>query len=106
MTSARYKSEEIPCSVQAAAGINPPDAQFCIECGNNLDIPKADSLAAPEESASLTSSSFAGRRQEMADLKAALEETISGLGRLLMLVGEHGIGKTRTAQTLASHAET
>jgi len=85
---------------------NPPDAQFCNECGNNMDIPKADSLAAPEESASLTSGSFVGRRQEMADLKAALEETISGLGRLLMLVGEPGIGKTRTAQELASHAET
>ena len=85
---------------------SPPDAQFCNECGNNLDAPEADSLAAPGESASLTSGSFVGRRQEMTDLKAALEETFSGQGRILMLVGEPGIGKTRTAQELASHAET
>jgi len=31
---------------------------------------------------------------------------VSGKGRLVMLVGEPGIGKTRTAQELASDAET
>ena len=48
---------------------------------------------------------FVGRQQEMADLKAALEDAMSGRGRLVMLVGEPGIGKTRTAQELGSHAE-
>ncbi len=42
----------------------------------------------------------------MADLKVALEEALSGQGRLVMLVGEPGIGKTRTAQELAAQAET
>jgi len=41
----------------------------------------------------------------MADLNKALEETLAGQGRLVMLVGEPGIGKTRTAQELASFAE-
>ena len=42
----------------------------------------------------------------MDELRAALEETIAGRGRLAMLVGEPGIGKTRTAQELAAYAET
>jgi len=48
---------------------------------------------------------FVGRQQEMAQLKAALDEALSGQGRLVMLTGDPGIGKTRTAQELASHAE-
>jgi len=42
----------------------------------------------------------------MAELTAALEDALSGHGRLVMLVGEPGIGKTRTAQELASLAGT
>ena len=49
---------------------------------------------------------FVGRLGELAELKSALEDTISGQGRLVMLAGEPGIGKTRTAQELAAHAET
>ena len=48
---------------------------------------------------------FVGRQQEMAELRAVLEESIAGRGGLAMLVGEPGIGKTRTAQELASYAE-
>ena len=48
---------------------------------------------------------FVGRQQELADLRAALEDALSGHGRLVVLAGEPGIGKTRTAQELASHAE-
>ncbi|MFB3120227.1 MAG: AAA family ATPase, partial [Stenotrophomonas maltophilia] len=49
---------------------------------------------------------FVGRQQELAVLKAALEESLTGRGRLTMLMGEPGIGKTSTAQELASYAET
>lgn len=48
---------------------------------------------------------FVGRQREMAELMAALDDALSGQSRLVMLVGEPGIGKTRTAQELASHAE-
>ena len=41
----------------------------------------------------------------MAELRAALDDAISGQGRLVMLAGEPGIGKTRTAQELASYAQ-
>ena len=40
----------------------------------------------------------------MDDLKAALEDSLSGRGRMLTLVGEPGIGKTRTAQELETYA--
>ena len=41
----------------------------------------------------------------MAVLNEALDDAMSGHGRLAMLAGEPGIGKTRTAQELASYAE-
>ena len=47
---------------------------------------------------------FVGRQREMGDLKAALEDALSGRGRLVTLAGEPGIGKTRTAQELATYA--
>jgi class 3 adenylate cyclase/tetratricopeptide (TPR) repeat protein len=47
---------------------------------------------------------FVGREKEMDELRAGLEDALSGRGRLLMLVGEPGIGKTRTAEELATYA--
>jgi len=41
----------------------------------------------------------------MAELGLALEDAISGRGRLVMLVGEPGIGKTRAAQEVSDQAE-
>ena len=49
---------------------------------------------------SLAGGVFVGRHREMDDLKAALEDALSGRGRLVVLAGELGIGKTRTAQEL------
>jgi len=48
---------------------------------------------------------FVGRQREMAGLTAALDDALSGQGRLFMLVGEPGIGKTLTTQELTSYAE-
>jgi DNA-binding NarL/FixJ family response regulator len=53
---------------------------------------------------SLSSGVLVGRQRELDGLKAALEGALSGQGRLIMLVGEAGIGKTRTAEELASVA--
>ena len=46
-----------------------------------------------------------GRPREMAQLKAALDGALAGHGRLVMLAGEPGTGKTRIAQELAFYAE-
>ena len=48
---------------------------------------------------------FVGRQQEMAELKAALDDAMSGQGHIVMIAGEPGIGKTRTARELTIHAE-
>ena len=47
---------------------------------------------------------FVGRQAEVDQLKAALEDALSGRGRLTLLLGEPGIGKTRTALELATYA--
>jgi len=54
---------------------------------------------------SLAGGVFVGRLREMDDLQAALEDALSGRGRLVALSGEPGIGKTRTAQELGVLAE-
>ena len=48
---------------------------------------------------------FVGRQREMSYLGSALDGALSGNGRMLMLVGGPGIGKTRTARELAALAE-
>jgi predicted ATPase len=48
--------------------------------------------------------SFVGREHELETLCAALDEAIAGHGEIVMLAGEPGIGKTRTAQELADYA--
>ncbi len=48
---------------------------------------------------------FVGREREIAELTSALDDALAGEGRLVMLAGEPGIGKARTAQELASYAE-
>src|SRR6266508_2569395 len=45
-----------------------------------------------------------GREREMEDLRQRVEDAVSGRGRLVMLAGEPGIGKTRTAEELATYA--
>ena len=47
---------------------------------------------------------FVCREREMGELKVALGETISGRGRVVLLLGEPGTGKTRTADELAAIA--
>ena len=80
---------------------NQPGATFCDSCANRLDDSAGD--AVPNDL--VTSHDFVGRRQEMGELITALDHALGGRGRLVMLVGEPGIGKTRIAQELAVIAE-
>ena len=50
-------------------------------------------------------SGFVGRENEMTALLSALQGLDAGQGRLLMLVGPPGIGKTRIAQEAVSRAQ-
>jgi predicted ATPase len=47
---------------------------------------------------------FVGRRHEVEALCSALETAFAGGGRLVLIAGETGIGKTRTALELTTHA--
>jgi len=47
---------------------------------------------------------FVGRDRIIVSLRSALEDTIAGRGRLCLLVGEPGIGKTRTSDELIAEA--
>src|SRR5689334_15822022 len=49
---------------------------------------------------------FVGRRHELADLCAGLDDAVHGTGRLFLVVGEAGIGKTRLVEELAREAST
>ena len=52
----------------------------------------------------MTRDLFVGRQREMETLSAALGGALAGHGGMVMLVGEPGIGKTRTAQQFAARA--
>jgi DNA-binding CsgD family transcriptional regulator len=47
---------------------------------------------------------FIGRQPELDALHAALESAVAGQPRIVLLAGEPGIGKTRTAQEIVDHA--
>jgi tetratricopeptide (TPR) repeat protein len=47
---------------------------------------------------------FVGREREMAEMRAGLEDTTSDRGRLFLVSGEPGIGKTRLVEEVASLA--
>ncbi|MFQ6029543.1 MAG: AAA family ATPase, partial [Dehalococcoidia bacterium] len=78
---------------------NPAEASFCMACGTML-VTAADDVGVPSHKFS-TTSGFIGRQREMGELRAALEHAMSGGGRLVILSGAPGIGKTRTAQELS-----
>ena len=48
---------------------------------------------------------FVGREAELGELRDAVDEARAGRGELVLLVGEPGIGKTRTAEELATYAQ-
>ena len=86
------------------------DAAFCDGCGAGLSA-SADPSDEPGDSRAsgpaVTTdhfTTFVGRLPELTALRAALRRTLSGHGQLCMLVGQAGMGKTRTALQLAEEA--
>jgi hypothetical protein len=75
---------------------NARGSSSCGSCGANLLMPLGSAAPFPKEIA--ISSGFVGRYREMRDLRLALEDALSGQGRLVMLAGEPGIGKTRSQE--------
>jgi class 3 adenylate cyclase/sugar lactone lactonase YvrE len=75
----------------AAPGAEAPGLQTALPIGTFLG--------------SLPSASIAAREEEIAAIEGAIDAVSGGTGRMLMLSGPHGIGKTRLAQeaTLLAH---
>jgi DNA-binding SARP family transcriptional activator len=67
-----------------------------------LDL--AAAVPAAESTAEEPRGAFVGREPELAELLAGLEDALVGRGRLFLLVGEPGIGKSRLAEELTAHA--
>src|SRR5215475_6279333 len=51
-------------------------------------------------------SAFVGREHDLNDLAVALDDAIGGAGRLILVGGAAGIGKTRLCAELSAAAET
>ena len=61
--------------------------------------------AATKPAAQVPAIAFVGRERELGELIAGLEDACAGRGRLFLLVGEPGIGKSRLAEELIAQAE-
>ena len=68
-------------------------------------VQEISSQATPQAAeASAERGGFVGRAAVLTELADALEDASSGRGRIVLLTGEPGIGKTRTAEELARSA--
>jgi len=81
-----------------------PDALLAFTASAGKIAERASEESAVNPLDRLAGGVFVGRETEMDELRAGLEDSLSGRGRLLMLVGEPGIGKTRTSEELATYA--
>ena len=80
----------------ASAAAIPEALQAIVDSASTTAPVAADSDVNPLDR--LATGIFVGREKEMDELRAGLEDALSGRGRLMMLVGEPGIGKTRTSE--------
>src|SRR5919201_2143755 len=63
--------------------------------------PALDPFTRPETVGVAHGTGFVGRERELAELSAGLDDALAGRGRLFLLVGEPGIGKSRLAEEVA-----
>ena len=96
---AKDPSERPESATDVRAALDAIDLK--VDPGTQSNAPLQDEAHALD---SLAGGVFVGRHQEMGELKACLEDALSGRGRMVTLVGEPGIGKSRTAQELATYA--
>ena len=98
-----------------AVGIEPgaelrrlPEAILQQDHGLDLAGPAPRRAAAPATATGAEephpSGAFVGREREVGELRAALDAALSARGRLVLIGGEPGIGKTRLADELAARA--
>ena len=101
-----------PAGVPAATGKDPPTGRSRAGALGDVRAARAPGAAdgaavaaATPRSAPRPASLFVGRQQELAQLTKALDSARQGRGRVVLLAGSGGMGKTRLAQQLATQAE-
>ena len=65
---------------------------------------RPDEASSTRSAAETPGGAFVGREHELAELVAGLDDAFAGRGRLFLLVGEPGIGKSRLAEELIASA--
>jgi DNA-binding SARP family transcriptional activator len=85
-------------------GIEPGERLRDLERAILAQDSKLQLAAAEEPAAQSQRGAFVGRAQELGELIGALDDSIAGRGRLFLLAGEPGIGKSRLAEELIGHA--
>jgi DNA-binding CsgD family transcriptional regulator len=100
MEEAKMERARLPCA--RCGRENRPDAAYCDACGSALSGSATERAPAPAAIGSGTL--FVGRARELRALRDTLDQTLRGRGRVAMLAGDPGIGKTHTAEMLARHA--
>ncbi len=110
-----WHSEHCPPDLEAlilrllakVPGDRPASASEVLAALETID-PNARSASHSDSSANpldrLARGVFVGRERELERLRAAFDNAFAGRGSVVMLVGEPGIGKTRTVQELSTYA--
>lgn len=77
-----------------------------LEQARDAPPPDPDPTPPPDRNllAGLAGGVFVGREEEVAELRGVVEDALEGNGRLLLIGGEPGIGKTRTAEEVGTYA--